>query len=140
MCCSPIRKAVRVAIHYYTRAWQHVNTQKRMLYRHFICLPFQHKCLRNNHGTMFSPSLAEGLPCCYPIAARQLRHCRAVMVLQPCITKSKQSQNNVSQSLTERLQGCNPIVGYYNPASPKRTVYVVYFNTFNFYRIDTLGI
>ena len=38
MCCSAIRETVRAAIHYYTRAWQHVNTRKRMFYRHCYTL------------------------------------------------------------------------------------------------------
>ena len=134
MCCSPIREAVRAPTHYYTRAWQHVNTRNRLYIVIVIYLPFQHKCLRYNHRTMFRNFRLRACRAIIPLQP-------AVMVLQPCITKSKQSENNFSPSLVEGLPGCYSIAGlYYSPASLKQTVKGVHYSPFNFYRIDTLGI
>ena len=80
-----------------------------MLYRHCYIPSFPAQVFTIQSQNNVSQSSAEGLPGCNTITARQLRHCRAEMVLQPCITKSKQSQNNVSQSLAEGLPGCNTI-------------------------------
>ena len=92
------------------RAWVHVRTASaKILYLHCYIPSFPAQVFTIQSQNNVSQSSAEGLPCYNTITARQLRHCRAVMVLQPCITISKQSQNNVSQSLAEGLPGCNLI-------------------------------
>ena len=53
MSCSPIREAVRAAIHYYTRALQTLIHGKDCYIVIVIYLPFLCKCLRYNQRTTF---------------------------------------------------------------------------------------
>ena len=54
----------RAATHYYLRAWQNVNTQKRLLYRHCYIPSFPAQVFMIQSQNNVSLSLAEGLSGC----------------------------------------------------------------------------
>ena len=129
MCCGPIREAVRAATHYYTRAWQHVNTRKRMLYRHCYIPSFPAQVF-TIHRTMFRNL--------------RLRACRAIIPLQPgndviaglkwyCSPASPNRNNHRTMFLNLWPRACRAVIPfqtgndviaglkwYCSPASPNR--------------------
>ena len=130
MCCSPIREAVRAATHYYTRALQTLIHGKDCYIVIVIYLPFQHKCLRYNHRTMFRNL--------------RLRACRAIIPLQPgndviaglkwyCSPASPNRNNHRTMFLNLWPRACRAVIPfqtgndviaglkwYCSPASPNR--------------------
>ena len=109
MCCSPNREAVRAATHYHMRAWQTLIYGKECYMVIVIYPPFQHKCLRYNHRTMFHNLRLRAFHAAIP-----LQHGNDVLAMLQwyCSTASRNQNNQSTMFLNLWPRACHAVIRF----------------------------